>query len=101
MKHLFAIGIAILFFTLPVEGLLPPLYQGIKELQTLLASPELGHKLDSGDILEKIEKTEYGYKITTSKRELHVHVIYNNNGKIGPATFTLKFEEAVELPQPI
>jgi hypothetical protein len=82
---------------LPIEGLLPPLYEGIKELQTLLASPLLAQKLQAGDVIEKIEKTEKGYKVTTNKRELEITLHYSSDHKIGPADFTLEFGEPEDI----
>ena len=96
MKTLFMLLIGTFFSTLPMQGVLPPLYEGIKELQALLASHELSQKLGSGDVIEKIEKTENGYKITTNKRDLEVEVYYTPTGRIGPAAFTLKFGESHE-----
>ena len=78
------------------EGVLPPLYQGVKELQSILSSPELGQKLESGDVIEKIKKTEQGYTIVTNKRELSIEVEYQKTGKIGPAPYVLKFGEPIK-----
>lgn len=93
MKIFSLLLLAGILFTDRVEGILPPLYEGIKEIQSILSSPELGHKLESGDVIEKIEKTETGYKITTNKRELLIEVQYQKTRKIGPATYVLKFNE--------
>lgn len=76
-----------------VEGLLPPLYEGIKEIQTILASPELSSKLTSGDVIEKIERTETGFRITTNKRSVDVKIDYEKTQNIGPASFKLTFSE--------
>lgn len=81
--------------TTPGEAILPPLYQGIRELQAILSAPEIGQKLESGDVIEKIIRTDTGFKIVTNKREVVIHIEYSHNQKIGPADFMLKFEDSV------
>lgn len=88
---------AAILFTLHVQAALPPLYQGIKEIQAILESAELAQKLPSGDVIEEIKRTDTGFSITTNKRELQVHVTYVKTGKIGPDDFTLRFDESINI----
>lgn len=97
MKSFYSIIVAGTLFTHPTEGLLPPLYEGIKEMQAILGSPEIGEKLQSGELITKIEKTNEGFLIETNQHQLDVKVIYQDTHKIGPATFQLKFGEPTKL----
>ena len=87
------LALLLTLLTCHLEGILPPLHQGVRELQALLSAPELAEKLPSGDLIEQIKRTAYGYTIVTNKRTLEVHVHYTPTGKIGPADFTLEFQE--------
>lgn len=97
MKKFMGLVATFLLFSAPTFALLPPLYEGIKEVKTILASSELSQKLQSGEILEKIQKNDSGYVITTSQHQLQVDVIYSQTGKIGPAEYELRFHDPIPL----
>ena len=98
MNLFYSLLIAGALITASLQALLPPLYESTKELQAILASPELGQKLTSGDVIEKIERTSDGFLITTNKRTLLVIVTYEATGRIGPASDKLTFGDPVPLP---
>ncbi len=80
------------------EALLPPLYQTSSEIQAIMANEQLGQKLQSGEVIEKIEKNEQGYEITTNKSRLQVKVTYAPIQHPGPAQYRLSFSNSVSLP---
>lgn len=75
---------------------LPPLYQDLKELRSILVSDNLGQLLPAGDTIQDIRKVEDGYLIVTNNHRLMAKVIYKD-GKIGPVPFTIEFQN----PEPI
>lgn len=82
---------------LQAEAVLPPLYQTSSEIKAIMVDEQLGEKLQSGEVIEKIEKTNQGYTITTNKSRLEVKVIYEPAQRPGPAHYHLSFGNAVPL----
>jgi len=73
-----------------LSAALPPLYQNIRELKSILEDPRLDNALQSGDAILKIERNENGYLVITNHRQVQVDIKYHT-GKIGPAEYTLDF----------
>lgn len=80
-----------------MEAVLPPLYEGAKEIRAMLKNRELDQKLESGEVITTIQKNEKGYEIITNKHRVQVDVIYQPNAHPGPARFELQFHEAEAL----
>lgn len=78
-------------FTLPLpsHAVLPPFYQGAKEITAILNNEDVANKITSGRVLKKIERTEQGWRITANECSLDVLVTYspNKNGMVGPVEF--------------
>lgn len=72
-------------------AVLPPAWQGIKELQTILQDKTLSHHLDSGDYIEGINRTEKGWAITTNHSLVEIEVKPLPQDMPGPEKFELKF----------
>ena len=87
----------VLALTTTVEAALPPLYQTSKEIKDILGNPEFDQKLHSGEVIESIQKNDKGYLVSTNYNTLQVNIIYQKTERIGPAAFTLQFEEPVPL----
>jgi len=81
------------FFTTLSYSALPPLYQGIKEIEAILQAPELKERLSSSEIIEEIIREDHGYIVLTQKQTLYVKVIPSNKSKIGPKEFDLEFSQ--------
>lgn len=73
------------------HAVLPPAWQGIKELQTILQDRTLSQYLDSGDYIEGINRTENGWAITTNHGLVEVEVRSLPQDVPGPEKFELKF----------
>lgn len=71
---------------------LPPLYETLKEFKTLIEDPRLEHSFTSGDAIEKIERNEDGFTITSNKRTVHVKIAYEPAMRPGPAKYKLIFD---------
>lgn len=97
MKSFYSFLVAGTLFTHSAEGLLPPLYESIKEIQAILGSPEIGERLQSGEVIHNIEKTSSGFALVTNMHRLEIAVVYQNQDKMGPASFKLVFGEPKEL----
>jgi len=72
-------------------AVLPPAWQGIKELQTILQDKTLSQHLDSGDYIEGINRTENGWAITTNHSLVEIEVKPQPQDMPGPEKFELKF----------
>lgn len=97
MKKIGLILLTTFIVTTQMEALLPPLYQTSSEIKAIMADEQLGEKLQSGEVIEKIEKNDLGYLITTNKSQLQVRVAYEPTGHPGPAHYRLEFENSTPL----
>lgn len=88
--------LAALSLTGPLSAALPPLWQNVAELKSILSDKKLGDYLDSGEAIIVIKKTEKGWLFVTNHHELPVHVIYKDAKMPGPAEFDIKFGKAHE-----
>lgn len=79
---------------------LPPLAEGIREIQAMLAAKEFGELLGMGDVIQEIKRVDSGYVVTTNNQEMLVEVIYSPSG-IGPAKFDLQFNQPIKLAEKI
>ena len=86
-----------IFFASATFAALPPLAQGIRELQTLLADQRLYESLGSGEAIKEIIRTESGYLVVTRNYELQVDLKYGGGDRrlIGPIHFELEFKEPI------
>jgi hypothetical protein len=82
----------------PAFGALPPIWQGVAEIKAILNDPQLATVLDSGEILESIERSGQGWMITTSQSEVRVEVIAQKMTMPGPELFRLNFVKSQRLP---
>ena len=101
LKEIFMKKIAYVFLgmclltSMPIFAILPPLYQNIKEITSILESSEISQKLQSGDVILEIKKNEQGYDIITNKRHLFIEVKYLPTQRMGPAEFKLIFHDPI------
>lgn len=98
MKKMFLLAL----LTLSQVGFaaLPPLFEGVREIQAILADPQLGTLLSSGEVIEQIVKNSTGFSIITNKSYLRVNVEYLPQGRPGPAKFSLSFQTPVAIDTP-
>lgn len=91
MKKL--IGTMLFLTLLSTTGfaLLAPLEQSIREIQTLVNSPELRKNLESSETIQDIWKIGSRYVISTENRQMVVQVIYSPRTTPGPQEFKLTF----------
>lgn len=91
MKKIFAILIAAC--ATYAEGVLPPLYNSIEEIKTILEDERLVDALTSGQSIVSIKRVDKGYEIQTPKYLLEVDVTYLPQTMPGPGKFSLNFQE--------
>lgn len=97
MKSFYSLLVAGTLVTHSAEGALPPLYQSAKEIQAILGSPELSKRLSSGELIQKIERTNNGFIIETNHHQLEIEVVYQKTNLIGPQSFKLVFREPLTI----
>ena len=85
---LFLLALCLIF---QVEAILPPLYETSSVIQQILRDDQLGKTLQSGEVIEKIEKNSAGYLITTNKSRVQVRVEVLPAQNMGPAQFKISF----------
>ncbi|WP_068468258.1 hypothetical protein [Candidatus Protochlamydia phocaeensis] len=96
-KMIWAAAAFLLLSSTSGYALLPPLYEGVREIKSILTSKEFGEKLHSGEVLVAIQKNDAGYEITTNQHHLQIDVKYEQTGRIGPAEYTLYFHDPVPI----
>jgi len=91
MRHIFIICFVLAGFTYPAYGLLPPFYQGAKEITAILNNPDIANKIGSGRIIKSIEKTDSGYRVAANECTLDVTItmLPPKSEMVGPAEFTI------------
>lgn len=77
----------------PLEAALPPLYQSIKELYTILQLAELPYYLDDGQPIEAIRRTDNGWAISTKSKEVIAEVVPLPSSGPGPQRFSIKWHD--------
>lgn len=70
---------------------LPPLWQGVAEIEAILKSPELGKELDSGEGLQGLYRNADGWIIETNKRKVQAVITHQPQDRPGPQKFTVSF----------
>lgn len=76
---------------------LPPGVQRTRELLAILKDPRLYELFESVEIIERIEKTETGYRIETDNFSVSIDIKYlsHQGHPPGPAKFELEFKQPV------
>jgi hypothetical protein len=80
----------LLLLTNSAFALLPPLYESIAQLQTLL---DQKLPLESAEVIESITKTDEGYLIKTNYSSLNAVITPLPQSKPGPAKYEIRFEK--------
>jgi hypothetical protein len=80
-----------------LEAALPPLYQSANEIKAILASEEFGQKLQSGELILTIQRSENGYEVLTNHHRLQVDILNVPSNKPGPIQFKLKFHDPIPV----
>ena len=81
----------------PLMAVLPPLGNSLRELKAIITDPGLYRLLGSPEIIENIAKTEGGYLITTTHKEVEVYVAYHIvKGMMGPGSLEITYGEVFE-----
>lgn len=89
----YILSILFVFLFTDIQAILPPLYQTSAEISAIMNDEQLGNIFHSGEMIEKIEKNENGYQVTTKDNTVQVNVVYKSLSKPGPGKFDLHFEE--------
>lgn len=80
-----------------VAAVLPPLYESLKEYKALLEDPQLTKKLESGELIMDIERSDRMFTITTNKHTLDVNIVYDAQSQPGPQNFHFEFAEPIPV----
>lgn len=80
--------------SLPLMAALPPLGNSLRELKALVQDHEFYKIVGSAEIIQNIAKTDYGYLVTTTNKQIEVKVTYHSvKGRLGPAPFELTYTQ--------
>lgn len=82
---------------LPLNAVLPPLYQDIKEIQAILDKATKDEIFHSGVVIQEITRSPPGYIIITNEFVLPITINYEKPSMPGPASFTVHFGEPLLL----
>lgn len=96
-KKFFLAMLLSIYLASSVDAALPPLYQSLNEFKALLEHPQLTQKLQSGELITDIEKSDRVFIITTNKHTLEVNIVYEAQSSPGPQQFKLEFAEPVPV----
>lgn len=95
-KFLFAF-LAIMPLAASAFALLPPLYETAAVIKAIVTDPQLGQKLEAGEVIVTIQRNETGYEVITNKHRVQVDVTNEPAERPGPAHYKIVFQEAVPL----
>lgn len=91
--------ISLLFFlsAQPIYALLPPLYQSVTEIRSILENPELGQYLPQTQPILEIQKSRDGYLILTNQLQMQVEIQYLQQQRPGPQQFNTVFHQPIPI----
>lgn len=89
MHHFRIILSAFIFSLTSLSAVLPPLYNSLEEVNTLLKDPELSNHLSSADVILSISRTdqEGGWEIQGNKNTVHAKVVPLPQSIPGPTKY--------------
>lgn len=82
-----------LFCVCNLCALLPPLYESLHQIQSVINDPELANKFQPGELIISIERTDDGYLIKTNKSTLIAKVESVPQVTPGPGHYRVVFGE--------
>ena len=85
--------ILIILFATHAHALLPPFYQSVKEIESILQDERFTSDANSPYPILEIKKVEGGYLIVTSRSQQFVEIHYIPQDMVGAAKFELQFHE--------
>lgn len=97
MKKLALLSLLLFGSATSSHALLPPLYESIKEYKALLNDPRFVDNLTSGETILDIRREHNNFEVITNQHKLNVKIVYEPQGRPGPAQFHLEFMEPISL----
>jgi len=94
MKKLFLL---LVVASTPAFSALAPLYQSMKEIQSILNNPQFTENLPTSAQIKDIKKVTGGYLIVTSSHTMKVDVEYQKQSMVGPAKYKLCFHKPIDI----
>ncbi len=88
------LGAIFLLANTSLFALLPPVYESIKEIQTVLENPIFSKF--SGEVITAITKKETGYQVETTNYIFFAEIKILPPSKIGPLEFTVSFQTPIK-----
>ncbi len=97
MKKIIYTISAVLFLSTSF-AVLPPLYQGLREIDAIISDDQIRDYFSSGETILEISKNENGYALISNKQKVQVDIEYLHTEVMGPSKFKLHFQpaEAIE-----
>ncbi|KAF3363324.1 hypothetical protein PHSC3_000078 [Chlamydiales bacterium STE3] len=92
MKRLL-LTLAALLFTANGDALLPPLWESVAQIKTVLDSTELKNYLESGERIESLSRSDEGFIIITNASTIRAIISPEPQHYPGPAKYHVHFEK--------
>lgn len=74
-------------------ALLPPLWESVAQIKAILTDEHLKDYLDSGELIESIDRSDDGYTIKTNHSELKAIIQALPQTMPGPARYEVRFNK--------
>lgn len=81
------------------EAVLPPAWEGVREIKAILDSKDLNLYLDSADSIQSIEREDDGWVINTNRSQINVEIERLQQERPGPEQFEIKFNRKISPVQ--
>lgn len=81
----------------PAFGLLPPLFQSVREIEAIVSSEDLKVKIPPSQPIHALTKVEKGYILETQDYQMAIDVVYKQQATPGPMQFELIFKEPTRV----
>lgn len=91
--------IALCLLSAPCFAILSPLNQRLKEIDTLVTSPEMSKNLTQYDVIQDITREGNTFVVKTQEHQMKVDIVYHPQQRPGPLPFELVFHPATNLDQ--
>lgn len=96
-KLLIAMGLCLM--ATPGFALLSPINQSIREIQTMVTSPEVPENFGQIGTIQEIKREGNSFTLKTQEKEMVVDIIYSPAQRPGPRPFKLVFHPATPIKQ--
>ena len=96
MRKICTLLALLLTFNAGAFALLPPAWQDVAELKSILSDTNLKDYLNSGDVILQISKDDHGWLFITNHTKFYAEVVPKALTQPGPERFDIHFKKITE-----